>query len=740
MTGPPVDIDAEVKNLKAQGAPDEAIHAYLTQRFGAPIEASDPNAALHKEFKEGRLAKRMASENAVDTAEASDAAGSPAVRAGVATASNFLRGIPGGEATEAGVRSLFRRQPYTEALSDLRNETGNLPLGANIIEQGIGGASLLGPLARVGKGAMALANGSKLAGGAAVGATAAGAARAAKADPESLLDRLGGTVEDAGIGAGVGIAAPWLAGNTAARTAIGAGAGAVLAPEGHRLQGAGVGAGLAFSPSTTTGLFKRLANTFGADKAASLLEELSQATGTKGAVNEQMEGIDRIRKPLGGSVGEGSTASEELADKLAAGRAKTGPLFRKASADAANLEAAPGRAASRLSEMNAVADRPALPAPGQSEISRAEALKGFANHDFTNGPAPTLEEAAARDFTAPVQPGEPFRDNGLMQRDFTAERPVKLRAANDMNVRATETAPAIEPSSGPVDRLKVAQDATDQALQNPFVQTRLKAPEYRGRDPESYEAMHDLYRDLNQEYGKIKSAGQDFGPHWDQLNAARGDLKDALLAKAPSLADANAVHALDVGTPQTWFKKGFGATAKPGANGLLTKSPRALLDAAAQGSNADIVARQGEELQAGARAKLGQDVAAIPLDRGIRGVLRSPAMALSGPAAEQRGLALGGDAGDFEDALAKLRSAHTPSEPGYISRIISAATKGHVNLGGDPALKSLASPQGQRILSNIIKDPQDYQSVLRKFGKGNETLSTLELLSQALGGSLAGRP
>ena len=67
MTGPAVDIQSEVATLKAQGAPDEAIHAYLAQRYGPPTP-TDPNAALHREFRSGNLAKRMTAANAADQA------------------------------------------------------------------------------------------------------------------------------------------------------------------------------------------------------------------------------------------------------------------------------------------------------------------------------------------------------------------------------------------------------------------------------------------------------------------------------------------------------------------------------------------------------------------------------------------------------------------------------------------------------------------------------------------------
>lgn len=188
--------DDPLEQLKAMRGPKPAGHDY------------------HAEYASGALAKRMQGANARDLANAAEPTEvvGPVAAAGHAlgaTMANMGEGIPGFEAGQAGLRSLVRREPYAEALGDLRRETGQLPSKLKGAER-IAGAL---PLAK-------FLPASPIIGGAILGA----ADQALSADPnQSLAMR-------------------------AMRTAVGAGGGALLGKTGE-LAATGVRAALTKSPA-----------------------------------------------------------------------------------------------------------------------------------------------------------------------------------------------------------------------------------------------------------------------------------------------------------------------------------------------------------------------------------------------------------------------------------------------------------------------------------------------------------
>lgn len=99
--------------------------------------------------------------------------------------------IPGMEAVQAGVRSVVRRQPYSEALSDMRGATDQIPAGVKLAVQT---PAML---------AMGYGPWNPLKAGAALG----GASQALDADPMSLSERAGRTVAGATVGGAAGYAA-----------------------------------------------------------------------------------------------------------------------------------------------------------------------------------------------------------------------------------------------------------------------------------------------------------------------------------------------------------------------------------------------------------------------------------------------------------------------------------------------------------------------------------------------------
>lgn len=164
-----------------------------------------------------------------------------------------------------------------------------------------------------------------------LGAGQAAAARAGSTEQpsESDLNRTIGTLKDAVIAGGMGFAAPTLLGNPLTRTALGAGAGAWLAPQGAGWAGAGTGAALAASPTATARLAgKLLPGALGRGATA-----LSEATGTRGMVNKEMEGIQRLLSPVGQTVGAPATTGAQQVARDAAFEKRAAQLFTAAKND-----------------------------------------------------------------------------------------------------------------------------------------------------------------------------------------------------------------------------------------------------------------------------------------------------------------------------------------------------------------------------------------------------------------------
>jgi hypothetical protein len=172
-----------LKRLKTQAAPVDV----------DPLEQlkamrHDPNK-IHEDFKSGALQRRNARLNQNDAdmveAETPDLA---SLATGAVT--NAAQGIPGMEMAQAGARSLVRKQPYREALNDIRGTTGQIPKVLRVGQRVLGAV----PLA-------AVLPGSALASGAIIG----GAEGALGADPDqSLATRAAGGVIGAGVGAVAG--------------------------------------------------------------------------------------------------------------------------------------------------------------------------------------------------------------------------------------------------------------------------------------------------------------------------------------------------------------------------------------------------------------------------------------------------------------------------------------------------------------------------------------------------------
>lgn len=75
--------------------------------------------ARQMEYREGRMAKRMARENANDVDQLEAESGPSYAQSALGGIASLGQDIPGVEALQAGARSVFRGQPYREALGDI---------------------------------------------------------------------------------------------------------------------------------------------------------------------------------------------------------------------------------------------------------------------------------------------------------------------------------------------------------------------------------------------------------------------------------------------------------------------------------------------------------------------------------------------------------------------------------------------------------------------------------------------
>lgn len=119
-------ITRTIAALRQQGATEQDIETYLTEHEGLKPSAGD---APHSKFTAAQLvgrANRQVTNAQEEATAAAEADNTPASRA-LGTVASLATDIPGAEAAQAGVRSLVRRQPYTEALADIRGAEATAP-------------------------------------------------------------------------------------------------------------------------------------------------------------------------------------------------------------------------------------------------------------------------------------------------------------------------------------------------------------------------------------------------------------------------------------------------------------------------------------------------------------------------------------------------------------------------------------------------------------------------------------
>jgi len=319
-------IRANIERMIAAGASEADIEEYLSIE-GVP--ATGPAAAS------GAPQARVATENATELDGIQDTTWGQ--RFG-GTLVSGLATYPAGQAAMAAIRSVARRQPYQEALSDIQTAMESAPTAGRAIAGGAGLVSQIPLLpARV-------LRGGRVAGTVAGGVMSA-AHRLGGAEGESLADRLRGTLASGVAGGVVGAIAPWLTQYSVPRTVLGAGiggyAGSAIAPEGRGLEGGFLGAvtggTAAASPSKTAGLLGTALERMKAPASVTgAARSIKEATGLRGRVNVERQGIQDLLPP-GVPIGVQDPAAQIKIAELAKNRARNERLYSMAKQDKAIL-------------------------------------------------------------------------------------------------------------------------------------------------------------------------------------------------------------------------------------------------------------------------------------------------------------------------------------------------------------------------------------------------------------------
>lgn len=618
----------------------------------------DPNAALHAEFKSGALQRRIQAENEVEQAgvQSPPPIRAPQVRVfGSRALSNEENKAPwesfstavrtglgsigagkllaAGRAHDYGISQADAERATGQEIKQFEGDYPRTALATKIVPNILALNSLPGKLLQSGR-----------FGGAAISAGSAAVNRLGSVEhpDESIVSKMKGAAGDAIIGGGVGYAAPWLAARGVfpgvVRAGLGAAGGAWLAPKGYETEGAAAGGLAAASPSNTARLVSQVAEKVGAaggQMFAKALDALSQATGTRGAVNTEMKGVQDILLPLGTKVGEsGGVAGVKLAEAEQF-NAQASKLYEKMRA--------------------AVTNDPRM-------------QKYLLDPDFQEVFTAVLRERGLPKGTNPLDPDilhtvkQVVRN--VMQRKYLVDQPL-----------SRETAARLAP--------KLEAFTTD--LHTAY-------PEARVAD----------------NYFQVGRTAQ------DAYEMAAGAARPSMRNPTPANLGINDV-----------------AGVNEFVNNLQHSDPTIQ-------AQMRIVARRAAE--AGGKGQIAQQVAAKGLEGGRSGVLSVPALAVSGPAAEQRALAMGSATQDFNKTLTNVRLASQAdnAKPGVFANTVTALSRGKISpsSGTESALSSRA---GIQMLDDITANPAQYQDVLKQFNRGKGMLDALQNFLALQGGSAIGR-
>lgn len=226
---------------------------------------------------------------------------------------------------------------------------------------------------------------------------------------------------------------------------------------------------------------------------------------------------------------------------LRAQRERADELFTQARTEGREFDAIPGRVRDRFAEMERMAEQKALPGPGQSVSAKRDLPRP---QDVDGDIAwPGVPARRRRETVAQESAREALETRRPSRMTPEGERPVELRAANDVNVRRPFAEPEAVTSTTP-DRFAMARGTVDRALENERVQSEIasvvdESADLAAMDPGSFDMMSTVYQRLNKEFGVLKKNGQNAGPYFQALQSARRAVRKALDSRSETFPVAN---------------------------------------------------------------------------------------------------------------------------------------------------------------------------------------------------------
>ena len=661
------------------------------------------------------------------------------LRGGVA---NLARGLPGGELALStgrmiGSRIKGRPETFAEAREatqaagqEYAQENPRAATALNIL----GGFGIARPIGAIGT-ALKAAVPSVAARGAIVGGGTAAAYRALEATPEEgatpverAISRAKGTATAATIGTGVGAVAPWMMSSpgavaTTLRTAAGAGGGYLVGGT----PGAVAGGAAMARPEATA---RMLAT--GAEKATGRLpqsvRDFMQSIGDVGELNREMQKVQRVMEPLGGKVGAPSNVAAENIARIQRFRQQADQLYNRARQDTRIVDNPEIRALMQdpdIAEAFEMA-KAIRRANGGRVPTRVEMQTFFGPEEATmqpmgtaQSPNPSLRDAIDAFRTRFGQAA--VRREGTVAQQMAKEQ-LSRRAGEAQGFPITGERTQL-PITQPMGEARVVMELPDPELLH--LTKRILA------DVESRAFGRDVTTSL--------AEGLRVSPKVDKLRAVlTKESKDFAAADRFTRKMKVAEEAFDIG-----FTSAAPGGAKPSAKGLVERTIAAARAFADEQKDDEL--RQIAEAAAmrGARAQMLQQVAGVPLERGAAGVLNVPALASSGEAAQQRQFALGGQAKSFQDLISGLRGeaakeTSRAASPGF-RQFLAEKIAGRQMMQQVPAPQFTATERQNRIIGQILDDPEKYQQTLQMAARGELTRETLNNILSGMAGGQAGR-
>lgn len=730
---------------------DARVQALIKQ--GVPAAQAQDQANYEFRIEEAALEREQAQASPVAAAARSIGGG----------AIQVARGIPGGEALAAALRYGAMRGPFAkpgdkESFAESRQaiieagrqyqeenpraSTALSTLGALLTLKAPGvGVAGIEPAATAGGRALQAAK---------IGAGYAGAQRALDIRPEAgetitekLANRAIGTAGQAATGAGIAAVAPWMLTSTnpvaiGGRMLAGGVAGGMLAPEGYGVPGAVAGTAAMVNPAAAAGIASRAIgrqagaaeSIFGPRAGAALraVGELGQTTGARGAVGREASAIQEIVEPTGGIVGAPAPVFGERIVQKQIYKQKADELYNIARNDTKVVDTP---AVQRLLDDPDVASAIELAkdirrayggrVPTVTELKTVlgpRRATGMAAVETAQSPAPTVRDAIEA-FRTRLGQSVTRKEGTVMQQ--TARQGLETQAAMREGLPITGERTVLPTGMEPSSTLAVTREVPD---------------------PEILHLAKRIMADITKKAtGKTAVLPLQEGL---RVQPKLVQLTRELHTASPAYASADRFTRL-ASIESEGFQRGWSAgepgAVRPGAKNVTERGTEAAqawtqrqgVPRAGGPIDAEVQAAAAQGVSRGARGQMGAQLAQQGIGEGVGGVLRSPALAESGPAFQQRQLALGSAAPAYEKTLARIRgeagaSAVAPEQRSAVQR----ALRGVSNVMENEPLQA-------KLRSEILQNPQAYQKTLEEYRRGLTRSGMLRNVFAATGARAPGQ-